>query len=856
MFKHPTSTQPTHIFPRFTVKLEIQTLLFTFRLTAFLRCAINKFQDPTCTSSLRMMYRCKEKPEAGDIAKRAMRSLEGPEVHFRYCARFQSIQNDEMLSQQHVNSTHQMNTQHKARPNFTSLRTKPPKLQCSLSTLLSLQTALSLPSAFNSAAANISSDDDWFKSLLAPLSTILPLPCPARARPRIGDFQVGYVYDTQMLMHECLTGHPEQPGRIKGIYDLLKKEDLLTKMRKLPIRLAEREEILLVHNEHLWDKVMAISAMNEQDIADSENYYTELSLYVHPQTPLASRLSCGGVIEATLAVARGQVKKSFAIVRPPGHHSEPDEHMGFCFFNNVAVAIRVMQQLTPLRKVLVLDWDIHHGNGTQRAFYNDSSVLYISLHRYENGQYYPNGPFGNMTSCGEGAGLGYSVNIPWPSKGMGDADYLHAFQSIVMPIAMEFAPELVIISSGFDAAEGDDLGECHVSPAGYAHMTHMLSSLAGGKLVVALEGGYNVDAISRSALAVARVLLGEAPPEIEPMVASEDATETVWQVAMEQSKYWKSVNPKALEPREEVDPVTFSIPEILKAHRQDYLFRTHEMLQIPFVNPALEERFSAQVSCTKDIMDNQTLVVFVHEFGNLRVELDSVTTCNVKLEHSYMVDFSKELISWVKKCKYALLDVNVFPKPFATNKMKHRSVKDDYSGDVMVYLWDNYVSLTEARRVILIGHGPGCHSMLYLLENRTTSVMKLVKGIVQVVGTYNLPSTPRDQHEMRQWYLEHSFVVVPKTHRFLLGGGKFLKRHGKVVVIDEPKPIKLVIRAFPGICTFVSSVLGDPAAAIPKASTSNGTSNINNNAATVGKAVGVTTTTTNTATIVVNGPVA
>ncbi|PSR81153.1 hypothetical protein PHLCEN_2v6488 [Hermanssonia centrifuga] len=199
---------------------------------------------------------------------------------------------------------------------------------------------------------------------------------PAR-RPR-GSLEprVGYVYDSRMLMHSCIKGHPEQPARISSIFNALKKEELLSKMKRLPIREAERDEVLLVHGEGLWEKVMAIHGrcflllfsafrhgyrilptdMSEQDIADSETYYTDLSLYVHPNTFTAAKLSCGGVIEATLAVARGTVKKSFAIVRPPGHHSEPDEHMGFCFFNNVAVAVRVVQQLTPIKRILILDW--------------------------------------------------------------------------------------------------------------------------------------------------------------------------------------------------------------------------------------------------------------------------------------------------------------------------------------------------------------------------------------------------------------------------------------------------------------------------------------------------------------------
>ncbi|KAG6842184.1 hypothetical protein C0991_001677 [Blastosporella zonata] len=384
-------------------------------------------------------------------------------------------------------------------------------------------------------------------------STLQHEPTPPRSASvplASSPFTVGYVYSAEMMSHFCPTGHPETPERISHIYNALTLNHHIKKMKNIHIRPVKKEEALLVHSEDHWDKVQAIKDMTDQEMANSIDYYDQLSLYIMQGTTRAALLSCGGVIEACLAVARGELQKSFAIVRPPGHHAEPDEHMGFCFFNNVAVAARVVQQLTHVKKILILDWDVHHGNGTQRAFNDDPSVLYISIHRYEQGDFYPCGTFGSMHSSGEGAGLGYSVNIPWPEKGMTDADYIYAFQKIVMPIAMEFSPELVIISAGFDAAQGDDLGECQVSPAGYAHMTHMLAGLAGGRLVVALEGGYNLDSISNSALAVTGVLLGEAPEQLPPLLAGESATETVFFVAREQSQYWKSVDPKACEPRE------------------------------------------------------------------------------------------------------------------------------------------------------------------------------------------------------------------------------------------------------------------------------------------------------------------
>ncbi|KAG5353769.1 hypothetical protein C0989_002552 [Termitomyces sp. Mn162] len=621
-------------------------------------------------------------------------------------------------------------------------------------------------------------------------------------------YTVGFVYSTEMMSHFSPTGHPETPHRISSIYNALTVNHHIVKMKWIPIRPVKKEEALLVHSEDHWDKVQAIKDMTDQEMANSTEYYEQLSLYVMQGTTRAALLSCGGVIEACLAVARGELQKTFAIVRPPGHHAEPDEHMGFCFFNNVAVATRVVQQLTPIKKILILDWDVHHGNGTQRAFNDDPSVLYISLHRYEQGTFYPCGPFGGMQSCGEGPGLGYSVNIPWPGRGMTDADYIYAFQKIVMPIAMEFAPELVIISAGFDAAEGDDLGECHVSPAGYAHMTHMLAGLAGGRLVVALEGGYNLDSISRSALAVTNVLLGEAPGALPPMVAGEEATETVFLVAHEQNKFWKSVDPKSCEPREGLEEISFSIPEVLKAHRQHYLYTQHDMMQIPLLTPDLERRFSTQISCTSDLFENNTMVVFLHEFGNLRIQLQSSATLNVEMERSYLLDFSKELLTWVKREGFSLLDANLFPKP-APNSSRTKA-SEDFGRDILLYLWDNYVQLSGARNVILIGHGPGSRPIMDLLERRTTTVLKSVKAVIQIIGHSTVPAVPKYIDDLAEWYRKNSFVVLPSTHRVLTPTlkPKDLRRHGELIPIDESQVVKLIHRALPGIAEFVNQQLG------------------------------------------------
>ncbi|KAH8116654.1 histone deacetylase clr3 [Phellopilus nigrolimitatus] len=657
-----------------------------------------------------------------------------------------------------------------------------------------------------------------FSSAPAPSATSRASSLPVGLDAAAPRARFGYVFDERMMLHAPLAGaHPEAPARIVGVHSRLREAGCLARMKLIPIRSARKMEVLLVHSEDHWEKVMMIAAMTPEQIGMSESYYEHLSLYVCPRTTQVAMLSCGGVIEATLAVARGHLEKSFAIVRPPGHHAEPEEHMGFCFFNNVAVATRVAQQLTPMKKIMILDWDVHHGNGTQRAFLDDPSVLYISLHRYDGGRFYPCGPFGGMDSCGEGAGEGTSVNIPWPCKGMGDAEYLHAFMQIVMPIAVEFAPELVIISAGFDAADGDELGECHVTPSGYAHMTHMLSTLAGGKLVVALEGGYNVESISKSALAVTRVLLGDAPPELKPLVANETGTETVWAAAAYQSRHWKGLNPKACEPREGALPgdwldkglyeyaeQTISIPELLKLYRQQHLFREYRMVQVPLLDEEVDERYQAQVICSPDVMENDTLVLLIHQFGNLRVELAGALTCDVRQECSYLIDVTKELVEWVTKERgFSYVEVNTYPRPLQPH---HKRSWSELASEVASYLWDNYIQLSSASKIILIGHGPGCSTVMDLMAARARSVMKKVKAVVLVVGTEDIPQVPKDDDELRLWYMKHSLVAVPQSHPFVVDG-KLRKRHGKVTPYDEIKAVKLLSRALPDIQDYIDSKL-------------------------------------------------
>jgi len=221
-----------------------------------------------------------------------------------------------------------------------------------------------------------------------------------------------------------------------------------------------------------------------------------------------------------------------------------------------------------------------------------------------------------------------------------------------------------------------------------------------------------------------------------------------------------------------------------------------------------EQRFSSQIMCTSDIFDRHTLIFFVHEFGNLRLELESSATCDIQSERSYLIDFSKELIAWVKSAGYALLDANLFPKPLS-KPVARTKVKEDIGGDIVTYLWDNYIQLSDAKRVVLIGHGPGCQPLMHLLEARTTGILKSVKAVVQIVGASKVPTVPTQSDALRTWYTKHSFVVFPATHP-ILGPDvkpKDLRTQGHLVPIDEVQPVKLVTKALAAIADYIKEEL-------------------------------------------------
>ncbi|KAM3821424.1 histone deacetylase 5 isoform 2-T2 [Vipera latastei] len=385
-------------------------------------------------------------------------------------------------------------------------------------------------------------------------------------------FTTGVVYDTFMLKHQCTCGntnvHPEHAGRIQSIWSRLQETGLLTKCERIRGRKATLDEIQAVHSEH-HTLLYGTSPLNRQKL-DSKKLLGPLSQKMYAVLPCggigvdsdtvwnemhsssAVRMAVGCLLELAFKVASGELKNGYAVIRPPGHHAEESTAMGFCFFNSIAIAAKLLQQKLAISKILIVDWDIHHGNGTQQAFYSDPSVLYISLHRYDNGNFFPGS--GAPEEVGSGMGVGYNVNIAWTGgvdPPIGDVEYLTAFRTVVMPIAHEFSPDMVLVSAGFDAVEGhlSPLGGYSVTAKCFGHLTKQLMDLADGRIVLALEGGHDLTAICDASEACVSALLGLELEQLDQALLQQkpnaNAIATLENVIEIQSKHWNSVKSSA-----------------------------------------------------------------------------------------------------------------------------------------------------------------------------------------------------------------------------------------------------------------------------------------------------------------------
>ncbi|MGB2826582.1 MAG: histone deacetylase [Dehalococcoidales bacterium] len=336
--------------------------------------------------------------------------------------------------------------------------------------------------------------------------------------------KAGYVYDPIYLKHE--TGyHPENAKRLEAVMAHLEKTGLIKQLTQVDPRPATVEELSYVHQETY------ISSL--QDMAVRGGGWLDADTVMSPDSYNAALYAAGGVIEATDAVVSGKVNSAFALVRPPGHHATATAAMGFCLFNNIAIAARHAIKKQKLEKVAIIDFDVHHGNGTQEAFDSDPQVLYISTHQYPH---YPGS--GTIYETGSGAAQGSKVNIPLPA-GSGDDEYRQVFEQIIVPVTKRFRPELILVSAGYDAHWADHLAMMEVSVTGFAQIARFIKSLADelcqGRIVLTLEGGYNLKAQALAVKATFDILLGN--PDIEDPLgpperrrAAPDISELVTQI--------------------------------------------------------------------------------------------------------------------------------------------------------------------------------------------------------------------------------------------------------------------------------------------------------------------------------------
>ncbi|KAK9306620.1 hypothetical protein QLX08_002802 [Tetragonisca angustula] len=398
--------------------------------------------------------------------------------------------------------------------------------------------------------------------------------------------KVCIVYDDRMLKHCDMSddNHPEKPDRINFIYKKYQEYNLLDRCYVQQGRSATREELMLVHSKEYIDKIKGTETLKPKDLQKQAKTYN--SVYLHPETWTSACISTGSLLQVVHNVLIGESQSGVAIVRPPGHHAGENIACGFCIFNNIAVATRYAIEFHHVKRVLIIDWDVHHGNGTQSIFEEDSKVLYISVHRYDNGSFFPNSKRANYSYVGSQSGEGFTVNVPWNKKGMGDAEYIAAFQQIVMPIAYQFNPELILVSAGFDACIGDPLGGCFVTPEMYGHLTHWLSSLANGRVILSLEGGYNTNSIAHAMAICTKSLLGDPLPMLEnghiPCIS---AIHTINNVIKTQKQYWPNLAFNLSLPKERVLPK----PKIPHIKTNERVINNEELLKHSESKIALEE---------------------------------------------------------------------------------------------------------------------------------------------------------------------------------------------------------------------------------------------------------------------------
>ncbi|MGQ9672948.1 MAG: histone deacetylase family protein [Candidatus Aminicenantales bacterium] len=340
--------------------------------------------------------------------------------------------------------------------------------------------------------------------------------------------RTGIVKDPRYLEHWMGEYHPESPKRLEVIYRLIDEDPALRSLPLVEPRLATEEELASIHTPVYIESI--------RETAKRPRVYLDPDTSTCPRSYEVARLAVGGLLEAADRIMEGNLSNGFALVRPPGHHAEASQAKGFCLFNNIAIAAEHLIRKHGLRRVLVVDWDLHHGNGTQHAFYDRDDVFYFSVHQFPH---YPGTGYWN--EIGRGKGEGYTLNVPL-APGKTDEDYLFIFSRLLSPVAQAFKPEFILVSAGFDIFAGDPLGGMRVTAAGFSGLTQILidlaRTLAQNRLLLTLEGGYHLSGLAEGVKNVLLTLKGNARPAIPPAEVASLTRKELKPIFVVVKKFW------------------------------------------------------------------------------------------------------------------------------------------------------------------------------------------------------------------------------------------------------------------------------------------------------------------------------
>lgn len=313
--------------------------------------------------------------------------------------------------------------------------------------------------------------------------------------------KLALVHKEDFQKHLTPESHPESPQRLVAINEALHRSELLLQLPRLEPSEASFEDLSSVHKSAYIEE---LEEKGQQAARRGGVLQLDSDTFMSTESYRTAKLAAGAGLEAVRGVLKGTYARAFVVVRPPGHHALADSPMGFCLFNNVAIAARHAQKQFGLKRVMIIDWDVHHGNGTQDMFYDDASVLFVSFHQFP---FWPPDS-GWYTEDGIGDGKGHNVNIPLPA-GTGDRGYLSAWDAIVKPLCLEYKPEILFLSAGYDAHQADPLGQQQISTRGYFMLTNRLAELSemlNCPVIGFLEGGYNTRSLADSVVATVKVL--------------------------------------------------------------------------------------------------------------------------------------------------------------------------------------------------------------------------------------------------------------------------------------------------------------------------------------------------------------